>query len=87
LCLDQGADVLLTVNSKQKTLYRQIGCQFQGKRHIPFTATDQKEKNGRHTTWELNAREAPEHIKAKWPGSAWIVEIVTTTTTRKGKRT
>jgi predicted transposase YbfD/YdcC len=81
--------VLLTVKSNQKTLYlyRQIGCQFQGKRHIPCTATDQEEKHGRDSTWELKAREAPEHIKANWPGSAWIVEMVTTTTTRKGKHT
>jgi predicted transposase YbfD/YdcC len=79
--------VLLTVKSNQKTLYRQIGAQFQGKRHIPFVATDQEEKHGRDTTWELKARETPEHIKANWPGSAWIVEMVTTTTTRKGKHT
>jgi hypothetical protein len=79
--------VLLTVKSNQKTLYRQIGCQFQGKRQIPFTATDQQEKHGRNTTWELKAREAPEHIKANWPGSAWIVEVITDTLTRKGKRT
>ncbi len=77
--------MLLTVKSNQKTLYRQIGCQFQGKRHIPFTAMDQEEKHGRDTTWELKAREAPEHIKANWPGSAWVVEMDTTTTTRKGK--
>ena len=79
--------MLLTVKSNQKTLYRQIGCQFQGKRQIPFTATDQQEKHGRNTTWELKAREAPEHIKANWPGSAWIVEVITDTLTRKGKRT
>ena len=78
--------MLLTVKSNQKTLYRQIGCQFQGKRQIPFTATDQEEKHGRDTTWELKAREAPEHIKANWPGSAWIVEVITDTLTRKGKR-
>ncbi len=84
-CLEQGADVLLTVKSNPQTLYRQIGCQFQGKRQIPFTATDQEEKHGRDTTWELKAREAPEHIKANWPGSAWIVEVITTVT-RKGRR-
>jgi hypothetical protein len=37
-----GGDVLLTVKSNQKTLYRQIGCQFQCKRKIPFTATDRE---------------------------------------------
>jgi predicted transposase YbfD/YdcC len=42
--------------------------------------------DGRDTTWELKAREAPEHIKANWPGSAWIVEMITTTMTRKEKR-
>ncbi len=78
--------MLLTVKSNQKTLYRQIGAQFQGKRHIPFAATDQEKRHGRHTTWDVSAKEAPEHIKANWPGSAWIVEVVTTTTTRKGKR-
>ncbi len=49
-------------------------------------ATDQEEKHGRETLWKLRAREAPEHIKANWPGSAWIVEMVTTTT-RKAKCT
>jgi predicted transposase YbfD/YdcC len=78
--------VLLTVKSNQKTLYRQIGCQFQGKRHIPFTAKDHEKRHGRDTVWELRAREAPEHIKANWPGSAWIVEVITDTLTRKGKR-
>jgi predicted transposase YbfD/YdcC len=75
--------VLLTVKSNQKTLYRQIDCQFQGKRHIPHAATDDEKRHGRGTTWELRAKEAPEHIKANWPGTAWIVEMITTTT-RKG---
>ena len=78
--------MLLTVKSNQKTLYRQIGCQFQGKRHIPFTATDHEKRHGRDTVWELQVKEAPEHIKANWPGSAWIVEVITDTLTRKGKR-
>ena len=54
-CLEQGADVLLTVKSNQKTLYRQIGSLFQGKRRIPFTATDQEEKHARDTLWEHRA--------------------------------
>jgi hypothetical protein len=62
--------VLLTVKSNHKTLSSQIGCQFQGKRHIPFTARDHEMRHERDTTWELRAREAPEHIKANWPGSA-----------------
>jgi hypothetical protein len=65
-----GGDVLLTDKSNQKTLYRQIGCQFQGKQHIPFTTTDHEMRHGRDTAWELRDREAPEHIKANWPGSA-----------------
>jgi hypothetical protein len=73
--------VLLTVKSNQKTLHRQIGCQFQGKRHIPFTATDHEKRHGRDTVWNLRAREAPEHIKAHWPGSAWIMEVITGTLT------
>jgi predicted transposase YbfD/YdcC len=32
------------------------------------------------------AKEAPEHIKAIWPGSSCTVEVITSTTTRKGKR-
>jgi predicted transposase YbfD/YdcC len=78
--------VLLTVKTNQKTLHRQIGCQFQGNRKIPFTATDHEKRHGRNTHWELKAKEAPEHIKTNWPGSAWIVEVLTTTTTRKGTR-
>jgi len=68
--------VLLTVKSNQRTLYRQIQRQFQGKRHIPFTASDHEKRHGRNTLWELSAKEAPEHIKADWPGSGWIVELL-----------
>lgn len=74
------------MKANQHTLYRQIGCQFQGKRRIPFTATDHEKKHGRDTVWELRAKEAPEHIKLNWPGSAWIVEVITDTVTRSGKR-
>ena len=77
--------MLLTVKSNQKTLDRQIGAQFQGKRHIPFTATDHERRHGRDTFWELRAKEAPVHIKANWPGSSWIVELITTTMTGKGQ--
>ena len=38
--LEQGADVLLTVKSNQKTLHRQIGSRFQGKRHPPTVSKD-----------------------------------------------
>jgi hypothetical protein len=50
---------------------------LQGKRHIPFTATDHERRHGRETLRELQAKEAPEHIKANWPGSVWIVEVIT----------
>jgi hypothetical protein len=79
--------VLLTVKSNQKTLYRQIGAQFQGKRHIPFTASDHEKRHGRDTLWELSAKEAPEQIKANWPGCAWIVEVITDTEKTGGQRT
>jgi predicted transposase YbfD/YdcC len=79
--------VLLTVKSNQKTLYRQIGSQFQGKRHIPFTASDHEKRHGRDTLWELSAKEAPEHIQENWPGSAWIVEVITDTVKAGGQRT
>ncbi len=68
--------MLLTVKANQQTLYRQIGCRFQGKRRIPFRATDHEKKRGRETVWELRAKEAPEHIKANWPGSAWIAGLL-----------
>lgn len=75
--------MLLTVKGNQKTLHRQIQCQFQGKRQIPFTATAQGKKHGRNTIWEMRAKEAPDHIKANWPGVSWIIEMVTTTMTRR----
>ena len=78
--------MLLSVKSNQKTLHRQIGCQFQGKRKIPFVATDHEKRHGRDTVWKLRAREAPEPIKANWPGSAWVVEVITDTLTGKGDR-
>jgi len=61
-----------------------MSSQFEGKRYIPFTATAEEKRHGRDTRWELRAKEAPEHIKEAWPGSAWIVELFTTKTTRKG---
>jgi hypothetical protein len=82
--------VLLIGKSIQKTRDRQIGSQFQGYRPIPFTAMDLEEKHGRATIWKLRAKEAPEHIKANWPGCSWIIEMVTTTitaTTRNGRTT
>ena len=85
-CQEQRADLLLTVKTNQKTLHRQIQSQFQGKRHIPFTARAQDDKHGRDTIWELRAKEAPEHIKENWPGCSWIIELTSTTVTRKGKR-
>jgi predicted transposase YbfD/YdcC len=83
-CLEQGADVALTVKTNQPKLRRQISRQFEGKRQIPFTATAEEKRHGRDTHWELRAKEAPDHIKQAWPGSAWIVELITTKTTRKG---
>jgi predicted transposase YbfD/YdcC len=63
-----------------------VGCQFECKRHIPFVATDHEKHHGRDTIWTLRAKEAPAHIKANWPGCAWIVEVVADTITRKGKQ-
>jgi hypothetical protein len=68
------------------TLSRQIGCQFEAMRKIAFTATDVEGRNGRLIRWELRAKEAPKHTKANWRGSAWIMELITSTTTNKGKR-
>ena len=78
--------MLLTVKSNQKTLQRQIGAQFQGKRQIPFTATGHEKRHRRDTTWQLRAKEAPEHIKVNWLGSSWIVEVIPTITTGKRQR-
>ncbi|QBE69015.1 hypothetical protein SynWH8101_1431 [Synechococcus sp. WH 8101] len=78
--------MLLTVKSNQKTLYRQIGYQFQGKRHMLLTSRDHEKRHGRDTVWELQAQELPEYIKANWPGIAWIVKVITDTLTHKHKR-
>ena len=82
--LAKGAEVFLTLKSNQKTLSRQIQCQFQCKRQITFTATTQGKKLGREIFWEMRAKEAPDHIKANWPGVSWIIEMITTTVTRRG---
>ena len=65
----------MTVKGNQKTLHRQIQCQFQGKRHIPFMATDYEIGHGRNITWILRAKQAPEHIREAWIGTSWIVEM------------
>jgi hypothetical protein len=72
---EQGADFLLTVKGKQKTLHRQIRSHFQGKRKIPFVATDHGVGHGRNISWTLRAKQAPEHISETWIGTSWIVEV------------
>ena len=74
----------MTVKANQKTLHRQIRSQFQGKRHIPFVATDHEVGHGRDITWTLRAKEAPQHIRESWVGTSWILEM-TATGTRDGK--
>ncbi len=65
-------------------LHRQIGCQYQGKRHIPFVAKDHEVGHGRDITWTLRAKAAPEQIRKAWIGTSWIVEV-TASGTRDGK--
>jgi len=72
------------VKGKQDTLHRQTRSQFQGKRHIPFVATDHEIGHGRSITWSLRAKQAPEHIHEAWIGTSWIVEM-TADGTRDGK--
>jgi hypothetical protein len=66
------------VKANQKTLHRQILSQFQGKRHVPFVATDHEISHGRTITWTLRAKQAPEHIREAWIGTSWIVEVAAT---------
>ena len=72
------------MKANQKTLHRQIGSQFQGKRKIPFVATDHEISHGRNISWTLRAKQAPEHIREAWAGTSWIVEV-TATGSRDGK--
>jgi hypothetical protein len=51
---------------------------LQGKRKIPFLATDHEISHGRNITWTLRAKEAPEHIREAWIGTSWIVEVTAT---------
>jgi predicted transposase YbfD/YdcC len=72
------------VKADQKTLHRQILNQFQGRRKIPFAATDHEKSHGRDITWTLQAKQAPAHIRAAGIGTSWIVEGVAEGT-RDGK--
>jgi hypothetical protein len=65
-------------------LHRQIRSQFQGKRKIPFVATDHEVSHGRDITWTLRAKQPPKHISEAWIGNSWIVEV-TASGTRDGK--
>ena len=60
----------------QKTMHRQIRCQFQGKRHIPVEVSVFEEGHGRAITWTLRAKQAPEHIREAWSGTSWLVEVI-----------
>lgn len=72
------------MKANQKTLYRQIRSQFQGKRRIPFVATDHEISHGRDITWSLRAKEAPDHIREAWIGTSWILDV-SPNGTRDGK--
>ncbi|MGL6133098.1 MAG: ISAs1 family transposase [Prochlorococcaceae cyanobacterium] len=72
------------MKANQKILHRQIRSQFQGKRYIPFVATDHEISHGRAITWTLRAKQAPEHISEAWIGTSWIVEVAAAGT-RDGK--
>lgn len=72
------------MKANQRILHRQIASQFQGKRTIPFVATDQEISHGRDITWTLRAKESPQHIRESWVGTSWIVEM-TATGTRDGR--
>jgi predicted transposase YbfD/YdcC len=72
------------VKANQKTLHRQIRSQFQGKRKIPFVATDEEIGHGGTITWSLRAKQAPTHIGESWVGTSWIVEV-TASGSRDGK--
>jgi hypothetical protein len=63
------------VKGVQKTLHRQIGTQFQGKRRIPLMATDYEISHRREITWKLRAQEAPEHNPRCLSVTSWIVEL------------
>jgi len=72
------------VKANQRTLYRQFASQCQGKRTIPFVATDHEVSHGRDITWTLRAKEAPQHIRESGVGTSWIVEM-SATGTRGGR--
>ena len=77
---EQGASFLLTIKGNQKTLHRQIRCQFQGKRHIPVEAVVFEEGHGHAITWTFRAKEAPEHTREAWSSTSWLVVVITTET-------
>ena len=41
-------------------------------------ATDHEISHGRNITWALRAKQAPEHIRAVWAGTSWILEVAAT---------
>lgn len=57
----RGADFLLTVKAKQRTLYRQIASQLFGKRRILFTAMEHEVSHGRDITWSLRQGGSESH--------------------------
>ena len=66
------------MKGNQKTLHRQLRSLFQGKRKIPFVATDHEISHGRAITWTLRAKQAPPPITEIWVGTSWIVEVMAT---------
>jgi len=70
------ADFLWSVKANQKALPRQILSQCQGKRKIPFVATEHDDDHARNITWSLQAKAAPEHIAQAWIGTSCFPEMV-----------
>ena len=64
-CVEQEAELLMTVKSKQKTLYRLITrLPVRGKALDPFQGNGYWGAQGWHTRWKLRAKEVPELLKA-----------------------
>lgn len=52
---------------------------------VCLTIKDHQRTLRRQVARQFEGKRAPDHIKANWPGCAWIEEVLADTTTRSGK--
>jgi predicted transposase YbfD/YdcC len=72
---EREADFQIAIKGSRRKGFRLIQDRLTIGKRVPFQTSDSQLGQGRDLTWTLRAMEAPEWVKANWPGSALIIAV------------